>query len=180
MPYQCFSITEDLEYGIMLGLAGYRVHYADEAHANADMVVGGAIASKQRQRWEDGRLSLIRSRTLPLLQAAWRRRSAVCLDLALDLLVLPLSYVALNAAALLVAALALRQVLPLGAEWIWLGCACIVALCLYVLRGWQLSGLGREGLVGLAYVPLFVTWKLLVMLGRRDSRGWVSTRRERP
>jgi hypothetical protein len=49
VPYQAFSLTEDLEYGIDLGLAGYRVYYADEAHADADMVSGEQIASKQRR-----------------------------------------------------------------------------------------------------------------------------------
>jgi hypothetical protein len=38
--YQAFSLAEDLEYGIALGLAGYRVHYAGEAHASQDMTVG--------------------------------------------------------------------------------------------------------------------------------------------
>jgi cellulose synthase/poly-beta-1,6-N-acetylglucosamine synthase-like glycosyltransferase len=40
VPYKAFSLTEDLEYGIELGLAGVRVAYADEAHANAQMVTG--------------------------------------------------------------------------------------------------------------------------------------------
>src|SRR6185503_643631 len=31
IPYEAFSLVEDVEYGITLGLAGYRVHYADEA-----------------------------------------------------------------------------------------------------------------------------------------------------
>ena len=181
MPYRCFSLTEDLEYGIVLGLSGCRVHYADEAHANADMVVaGGNVASRQRQRWEDGRLRLIRSHTVPLLRAAWRRRSAVCLDLALDLLILPLSYVALNIALLILAAAGLCWLLPLGTGWIWLGGACALALLLHVLRAWQISGLGGKGLLSLAFVPLFIGWKLLVMLSRRDAHVWVSTRRDAP
>ena len=34
------SLTEDLEYGIAIGMCGFRVAYADEAHSNADMVSG--------------------------------------------------------------------------------------------------------------------------------------------
>jgi len=178
LPYQAYSLAEDLEYGICLGLAGHRVHYADEAHADADMVVDGANARTQRQRWEDGRAQLMRSRAAPLLLAALCQPSRICLDLALDLLLLPLSYVALNTISLIVVAWALSQWLPLWPGWLGLGLACAAVLLLHVLRGWQLSGLGRKGLIDLLYAPFFVGWKLLVMLGRRDPRGWVSTRRE--
>src|SRR5665213_1591023 len=105
VPYQAYSLTEDLEYGIDVGLAGYRVAYADEAHSNAEMVTDENVASTQRRRWEDGRFQLIRSRTIPLLLTAVRRADAVCLDLALDLMVLPLSYVALNVVLLICGAL---------------------------------------------------------------------------
>jgi len=57
VPYHAFSLTEDLEYGIDIGLAGCRVEYADEAHSNAEMVSGEQLARTQRQRWEAGSLS---------------------------------------------------------------------------------------------------------------------------
>jgi len=177
VPYQSFSLTEDLEYSITLGLAGHRVHYADEAFSNADMVTGGEIAGKQRQRWEDGRFAMIRARTGTVLRAAWTMPSKVCLDIAFDLMVLPLSYVVLNVLALVgLAALALA--LPaIGPSWLWLGLGGLVAIVLYVLRGWQLSGLGRQGLIDLARAPFFIAWKVLLMLRRRDGSGWVKTRR---
>ncbi len=179
VPYQCYSLTEDLEYGITLGLAGYRVAYADEAHADADMVSSETIARKQRQRWEEGRFAMIRTRTLPLLRAALARRSGICLDLALDLLVLPLSYVALNLAALIVLAALVAIWIP-GA-WFWCGWAlvCMATLFLHVMRGWQVSGIGRRGLLALARVPGFLLWKIMVLLGRK-SQAWVRTEREKP
>jgi cellulose synthase/poly-beta-1,6-N-acetylglucosamine synthase-like glycosyltransferase len=180
VPYRAFSLTEDVEYGIELGLAGYRVQYADEAHSDADMVSGEQIARKQRQRWEHGRFQLIRAKTLPLLQAAIRQRSAVCFDLALDLLVLPLSYVTLNVLALLVlAALATWWQVPLR-PWLWLSVACVASLIMHVLRGWQLSGIGARGLLDLARAPGYLVWKILLMLRRRSSDEWVRTDREKP
>jgi cellulose synthase/poly-beta-1,6-N-acetylglucosamine synthase-like glycosyltransferase len=179
VPYQAFSLTEDLEYGIELGLAGYRVAYADEAHADAEMVSSETIARKQRQRWEQGRWQLIVSRTLPLLRAALLRRSAVCLDLALDLLVLPLSYVALNIAALTVLAALAGLKDPSARIWAWWGLACGAALFLHVMRGWQVSGMGARGLAALAHVPGFLLWKVVLLL-RRKSDGWVRTEREKP
>jgi cellulose synthase/poly-beta-1,6-N-acetylglucosamine synthase-like glycosyltransferase len=179
VPYRAFSLAEDLEYGIELGLAGYRVAYADEAHADADMVSGQQIASKQRQRWESGRFQLIRSKTGKLLRATVRQRSWICLDLAVDLLVLPLSYIVLNI-TLLAATAALTQIwMPATRVWLWVAVGCAVCSCAYVLRGWRLSGIGARGILDLAHAPAFLIWKLMLML-RRESSEWVRTERERP
>lgn len=178
VPYRAYSLAEDIEYGIDLGLAGFRVHYADEAHVAAMMVADEQAARSQRQRWENGRWQLIRSRTLPLLRAAMGRGGRVCLDLALDLLVLPLSYVALNVAVLLVLAGIAWLWEPSMEIWLWLGLGCGMSLLLYVLRGWQLSGVGLRGLVDLLRAPFFVIWKVLLMLRARESVEWIRTKRE--
>jgi cellulose synthase/poly-beta-1,6-N-acetylglucosamine synthase-like glycosyltransferase len=179
--YNAFSLTEDMEFGIDLGMAGHRVHYAGEAHADQDMLTdGGPSARKQRQRWEDGRFQLIRSRTLPLLRAAIRRRSAVCLNLALDLIVLPLSYVALNVCVLLVLSALLQWWTGVYAGWVYLSLGCMLCLLLYVLRGWQLSHTGVRGLLDLVGAPAFVAWKVLLMIGRQHSSEWVRTERKSP
>ena len=178
VPYQAFSLTEDVEYGITIGLAGHRVAYADEAHADADMVSSEEIARKQRQRWEDGRFQLIRSKTLTLLSNAVKGHSLLCLDLAIDLLVLPLSYVALNVMALALLAglgvwLELTSVL-----YLYVALACSIGLIVYVCRGWLLSGVGAQGVWDLARVPWFLAWKVWLTLSRRESNEWVRTERE--
>jgi 1,2-diacylglycerol 3-beta-glucosyltransferase len=177
VPYKAFSLTEDLEYGIALGLAGFRVSYADEAHSDAEMVSGEKDSRKQRQRWEHGRFQLMRSKTLPLLRQGLATRNRVCLDLAFDLLVLPLSYVALNVVAFLVVAVVAGG--HVSAAWEWLAVGCCLALALHILRGWQLSGAGMRGLLDLGRAPFFLAWKLMVMLGGRESKEWVRTKRER-
>lgn len=179
VPYRAFSLAEDVEYGIDLGLAGYRVHYAGEAHVNAEMVSGEQAARSQRQRWEQGRLRLIRSKTLPLLRAA-AGGSVVCLDLLIDLFVLPLSYVALNVATLILFAAIAVLWMPDLEIWLTLGIACGLSLFLYVLRGWQLSGIGLIGLADLLRAPFFVLWKILLMIRTPRSGLWVRTRRENP
>ncbi|PBJ81641.1 glycosyl transferase family 2 [Lysobacteraceae bacterium NML93-0399] len=176
VPYRAYSLTEDLEYSICLGLAGVRVHYADEAHADGDMEAGGAAATPQRQRWELGRFALARQYALRLLQAGLHRRSAVCLDLALDLLVPPLSYLVLSALALLALAAAGAAWQPAWTFWLAWPAFSLLAIVLYVLRGWQLSGTGTRGLLDLATAPVFVLWKLLAML-RPRAAGWVRTQR---
>ena len=179
VPYQAFSLAEDLEYGIDLGLAGFRVAYADEAHSNADMVSGRQIAGKQRQRWESGRFQLIRTKTGALLRAAARQRSRICLDLALDLLVLPLSYIVLNIALLAATTGLIQFWLPAVRPWLWVSVGCAACVSAYVLRGWRLSGIGARGILDLARAPAFLAWKLILML-RRESSEWVRTERERP
>jgi cellulose synthase/poly-beta-1,6-N-acetylglucosamine synthase-like glycosyltransferase len=180
MPYNAFSLTEDVEYGIDLGLAGYRVHYVDEASADGEMVSSGASASKQRQRWEYGRFQLIRQRTLPLLYAAARNRSAVCLDLALDLMVLPLSYLVLNIGIFFLVSVLAFLVMPAFRNAIWISAACAAVVVLYVLRGWRLSGIGWRGLLDLLWAPVFLVWKVLSMVNRRGPKEWVRTDRENP
>jgi 1,2-diacylglycerol 3-beta-glucosyltransferase len=178
LPYQAFSLTEDLEYGLRLGLGGVRVAYADEASANGDMVSSAQVAGKQRQRWESGRFEMIRKFALPTLASALRRRDAVQWDLALDLLVLPLSYVVMNALLLLLGGLAAwygGQAEALG--FVCLGLACLGALVLHIARGWQVSGTGARGLLALTYAPFYMVWKLAVMLGSK-SKEWIRTDRE--
>jgi cellulose synthase/poly-beta-1,6-N-acetylglucosamine synthase-like glycosyltransferase len=177
-PYKAFSLAEDIEFGIELGLAGHRVHYAGEAHASQEMVSDAATAAKQRQRWENGRFQLIRSHTLVLLRAAIRRRSAICLDLALDLLLLPLTLVALNVAVLLAASIFAAWWNSAFSGWVWLSLICASSLVVYILRGWQLSETGARGLLDLAGAPAFVVWKVLLMLNRHGSTEWIRTDRK--
>lgn len=179
VPYRAFSLAEDLEYGIELGLAGHRVAYVDEAHADADMVSGEKIASTQRQRWEGGRFQLIRSKTGKLLRAAITQRSRICLDLALDLLALPLSYIVLNIIMLALTSAIAQLWLPEVRIWLWVALGSAACVAAYVLRGWRLSGVGARGLLDLARAPAFLAWKMIVML-RRESSEWVRTERERP
>jgi cellulose synthase/poly-beta-1,6-N-acetylglucosamine synthase-like glycosyltransferase len=178
VPYKAFSLTEDLEYGIDLGTAGFRVAYADEAHSDAEMVSGEKDSRKQRQRWEQGRFQLVRSRTWPLLRQAVREPSRICLDLALDLMVLPVSYVFLNIAILLGLTFWLASMRPQSAPWLSVGVLCALSLILYILRGWQLSGAGLRGLLDLGRAPFFLAWKLMVMLKGGGSKEWVRTKRE--
>jgi len=86
--------------------------------------------------------------------------------------------VAANVAMLVVLAGVALPWEPSIETWLWLGLGCGVSLSLYVLRGWQLSGVGVRGLVDLLRAPLFVVWKSLLMLRARKSSEWVRTKRE--
>jgi len=181
VPHNAFSIVEDVEYGLRLGEAGHRVHYADEAHVYGEMVSSAAAASSQRRRWEEGRKDLVRRNGFRLLRAGISRRNAVLVDLALDLLVPPLSRIAVASCLGLLAAVALS----LASGRLGLSVAsfgfCVISVVLYVLRGWSVSGTGFRGLLDLGLAPVYVLWKASLRLRRasRPTSSWVRTKRER-
>lgn len=177
VTYEAFSLAEDVEYGVRLGQAGRRVWYAGEAQVLSEMVTSEKAARSQRRRWEEGRRSLAGSFALSLLGQGLRRRSALLLDLAVDLLVPPLSFVvaaACGGTAVAVAAWSTGYAWPaVCAAW----AACVAMLFVYVVRGVVLSGTGLRGFVDLAAAPAYVTWKLALRL-RGGGRSWVRTSRE--
>jgi hypothetical protein len=133
----------------------------------------------QRSRWESGRRALARQHAGPLLLRAIRVRSALLLDLALDLLVPPLS---LLVAATFLGLISSMAGLGLGlatttAAMTWTACA--AALGLYLARGWYDSGAGWHGLRDLVHVPGFILWKLALAAQQRGTLPgrWIRTPR---
>ncbi len=179
VPYDAFSVVEDLEYGIRLAEAGHRVHFAHEARVWAEMPTGERASGTQRQRWEAGRRRMARLHAGRLLLRWLRERDRVSLDLALDLLVPPLATIALWVAFGLAASAALswRQGQVVIAAWVAVGSG--LGLSLYALRAWQLSGTGARGLYSLRFIPRYVAWKLALRARRSASAGsaWVRTAR---
>jgi 1,2-diacylglycerol 3-beta-glucosyltransferase len=180
VPHEAFSIVEDVEYGVRLGEAGHRVHYADEAHVYGEMVSSAAGAGSQRRRWEEGRKELVRRNASRLVRAGLRTRNRVLFDLGLDLLVPPLSRIAVGSVlgALIAGALSFfSQRVAISAVSFGF---CVVAVVLYVLRGWSVSGTGLRGLLDLAFAPIYVIWKagLRVRKASSPTSSWVRTKRE--
>ena len=184
VPHEAFTIVEDVEYGIRMGFAGYRVHYAGDARVLGEMPVTAGAARSQRQRWELGRWLLVRRHAGPLLREAFRRRSRILLDLAADLLVPPLSYVGLAVASGVVGS-ALWWLVGRGSWWAFAPwCLASFGLALYVARGVWLADVGPRFLLDVFCVPVYVLWKIGVTLKRASARKgeWVRTTRdgERP
>jgi 1,2-diacylglycerol 3-beta-glucosyltransferase len=179
VPHDAFSVVEDVEYGIRLGLAGHRVHFAGEALVLGDMVTSEKGSQSQRRRWEGGRWELARRHAGRLLAQGLRRGSAVLLDLALDLLVPPLTYVA--SAVMVGTALALAWVIIGNGAWWSLAPWAMSALAfgVYVARGVWLSRVGPRAVLDLAWAPIYMIWKIGLALRASPSREseWVRTER---
>ena len=182
VPHDAFSVVEDLEYGIRLGRAGHRVHYAGEAKVFGEMVASERASRSQRQRWEGGRSAIARQHALGLLTEGVRRRRLLLLDLAADLLVPPLTYVALTAALGLLAATGWVVLLGGPAFTLVPWAAAAGGLALYVLCGAALAHVGPRALLDLMWAPVYMGWKVVLGLrsrsrGRRPPQEWVRTAR---
>jgi cellulose synthase/poly-beta-1,6-N-acetylglucosamine synthase-like glycosyltransferase len=180
VPHDAFSVVEDVEYGIRIARKGHRVAYAHEAHVLGEMVAGEKASRSQRRRWEGGRAQLMKQHGLPLLKEGLRLRKPMLVDLAADVLVPPLSW--LVAPAFLGLCATFVAMLVTGEPMVSYGLFALASatLCFYVLRGWMLSGVGLRGLLDLAYAPVYVLWKVKLMLSRPEEKKgeWVRTTRE--
>ena len=178
-PHKAFGLVEDVEYGIAIGLQGVRIAYADEAQVYGEMVSSAAASQTQRQRWEGGRMQLVREKLPRLVGRAIAERNLMLFDLAMDLAIPPLSYLGLSVAlgALLEAIVWFFHAPQVGGGVFWL----INAVCLlaYVFRGAQLSRLGFKAALALLYAPIYVIWKIVLMLKPGGkNQAWIRTRRE--
>lgn len=184
LPWNAFGVTEDLQYGLELLLAGVRVRFAPAAVVLATMPAIAANAESQRIRWEQGRLPVRRRYARLLLGTGLRRASFRLLDAWIDLVTPPfVQLMAFNgamAAAHVPAALLLPGVfLPWLAAW----GAVFAAGLLHVFAGLA-SARADAGLYrALLHVPRYAFWKLLLRRKHPPSRSpedWVRTTRETP
>jgi len=182
IPHRAYSVVEDVEYGIRLGEAGHRVYYADAAHVYGEMVTTSTAADSQRRRWEEGRKLLVHQHALRLLRKGLSERKKVPFDLAMDLLVPPLSRIAVGLVLGWLGALALTVTLRAPGVSLLAFSLGVAGLVAYVLRGWMLSGTGLRGLLDLLLAPIYVFWKLTLRFRRptRATSDWVRTAREKP
>jgi 1,2-diacylglycerol 3-beta-glucosyltransferase len=181
VPPTAFSLVEDVEYGMLLGFAGARVTYVGEASVAAYMPAGSDASRSQRQRWEIGRRDLTRKYLPMLLRESVKRRDVVLLDLAMDLVVPPLTTLATAVSV----GLALSTVVVGFGASASLSLACWLAsfLCLafYIARGLALTGDGLGAVRDLSWAPVYAIWKLtLAIRPSAASRGeWIRTTRTR-
>ena len=172
VPYDAFSVVEDLEYHLHLVMAGERVRYLDEAVISADFPESKAGESVQRSRWEGGRLNAARSIALPLAGKMLRGRLRLFEPLC-DLTGLPLAF---GVFALLVAAC-----LPVGWLRWYAGFSLLVVVAHVLTAAW--AGPDFAGTLRLlALSPVYILRKLWmipgVLRGSSSKAAWVRTERD--
>ncbi len=178
VPHKVYGVVEDVEYGVRLGMAGIRVAFVPETWIQSDAPVSAQASLSQRRRWEGGRIALMTTLLPRVWRAALASRSRVLFDLALDLMVPPISYPALLVVlggVIEAAHIAVAGELSVAAP-LWAFSA--FALFAYVMRGVAFSGTGMGGVFALAAAPAYVVWKLVVAKPWKATGAWVRTQRE--
>jgi 1,2-diacylglycerol 3-beta-glucosyltransferase len=176
--WRWYTLAEDVEFHLVLVRQGVRVDFAPEAVVLADMPVTLAQAASQNQRWERGRLQLLRHHAPGLLGDAVRLRSPLRLDAVAEQCIPPLSV----PFALGLAVLPLS--LPIGAY----PAAALAAVGLglqlaYLVTALALVRAPLGAYLALAHAPTYVAWKVGLYaqaLVSTRTLAWVRTARHEP
>lgn len=180
VPHAAFSKTEDLEFGVQLGLRGVRVAFAGGTRVYGDMPERPAVVATQRERWIGGRAAMARRFVPALVGQAFRDRSLVAADLACDLLTPPLSVLLLASVSGL--ALSLPLALAAGAPtWsfvVWL--FALAGLSAHVAHAARVAGRGRALVRAAGKIPGYALGQALTAARalRRPEDVWVRTARK--
>jgi cellulose synthase/poly-beta-1,6-N-acetylglucosamine synthase-like glycosyltransferase len=169
------SLTEDIEYHMELIRAGERAMFAPDAVVWAEMPDSLKASQTQNERWERGRMDMVRTYVPGLISEGLRRRNFLLLDAAIEQLIPPFSVVAGLSVVTLVAALLLRSPRAIG-----LAVVNIIGQIIYIFTGLALARAPRTVYQALLFAPAFVFWKLVLyvrlLLGIKPG-GWVRTTR---
>jgi len=172
VPYTAESIVEDLEYHLLLAGQGKKVCFADRATVYGVMPEGREAQSSQRARWEGGRLRVARE-WVPKLVTQLRRGRLAAAEPILELLTLPLAYLALLALVLCI--------LPYP-FFRWYGTAVLATLLIHVLSAAAVGGTFLKSFLSLISAPFYIAWKTTTLLAVVRSSGrkteWVRTQRK--
>ena len=184
MPWQAFSLVEDIEYTNRLALAGIKVTYVPLALIYSQAAHTGKQASTQRMRWEGGRIKQAKQDVPDLMRHFLTKGDWVAFDRAVDLLIPPLTI-------LLFSLFALTFVNLL--DWLWLGglglsltlAACLfllVAMVFFVVGGLWIGRCPLSAYTALLFAPFYMVWKLPLyfkMALRRTPQQWIRTSRSK-
>jgi cellulose synthase/poly-beta-1,6-N-acetylglucosamine synthase-like glycosyltransferase len=172
-------IVEDMKFGIDLALAGYPAVFCPDAKVTSYFPSDKTAEGTQRTRWEHGHLSMILHEFPRLLACAFWERNVRLLGLAMDLVVPPLSLLALMVTAMcslnLLFFLFEDITWPLNLSLITLGLfASVIAIAWY---GW-----GRKviSFLSMLTIPFYMLSKIPLYLRflTKRQKSWVKTERD--
>jgi 1,2-diacylglycerol 3-beta-glucosyltransferase len=182
IPWDTYSLNEDLEYGLILLLNGVQVDFAPETFVIATMPTQPQHAVSQRSRWERGRFPVIRKYSVKLLTASVTKLSYIIFDALIEL-VTPAFVNLFGFTLLMFCVSGLLFFTGVDASMLFLilwGMIVLLGL-MHVFIGLYAVGVDRLLLKAFFYVPKYVLWKLMVyvkIFHRQNQNEWVRTTRE--
>ncbi len=162
VPYNSFSIVEDLEYHTRLIRAGKRVEFVEEVTVWSDMPATAEDAKSQRERWEGGRFRMIAEQVPALLRDVVLQRRMGLVEPLFELLLLPLAFHALLVLALLAVARGAVAAYALFA---------MAVIVLHVVTAMRVGRADAEDWRALLTAPFYVLWKLVNLGGILKTAG---------
>lgn len=173
-------LVEDMEFQLELLTEGIIVEYEPAARVEAEMPHTFRNSVTQHQRWEAGRLSLVRRFVPRLVAEVARPRRAervAAADAIADACVPPLSL--LGGAALVSTAVGgAAAALSPRYRGAWKGGAVVTAvLVVHVVVAMRMVRAPRAAYVALLQAPRLAVWKAWIMLRSAGGADWVRTTR---
>ena len=132
-------IAEDMKLGLELAAQGQAPHFCPSAVVTSTFPTSDKGSRAQRQRWEQGHISLILSAAPNLIYAAIKGRDIKLFATALDLSVPPLSLL-ISVLTAAVVGTAIAAITGLSAKPFFLIAACLVLVAAAVLLAWIKHG----------------------------------------
>lgn len=183
VPWDAYSLTEDLEYGIKLLLNDIDIVFAPEAIGFNVVPKDAKNAESQRERWEIGRYPILEKYTGKLLKESFKRKSFKIFDTLIDLVTPPLVNMLIFAFIMSIASLMmwwgglLESILYF---WLWMA---IIGLGIFhTLLGLHAAKAGWTAYRSLFYVPRYALWKVYIYFKVLFLKGrtteWIRTSRE--
>ncbi len=174
IPYDSYSIVEDLEYHLRLIRAGKKVEFLEQTSVRSEMPANAKDAESQRARWEGGRFKMIRQIAPKLCMEVMRGKLRM-LEPLLELLLLPLAYHFIWLLFLMVLAWFT------GVGFLIYSLLAMIIFVLHIVVAMYLGGCDKHDVFALFKAPGYILWKLL-KLGKifkmsKDDAGWQRTKR---
>ena len=182
IPWDAYSLAEDVDYGLQLLLHGKPTYFAPEAEVYATMPQQTENAQSQRARWEGGRVSLIRKYSLLLLKAAWKSRSYMYFDTLVDLIT-PSVVNMIAIVGVMVVLNILILFTGIGSTYGYSIYWSVVGMCglFHLIIGLYIARADRSLYRALLNVPRYFLWKIglyLHIFKGKNQNEWIRTTRE--
>ncbi|HTR81295.1 MAG TPA: glycosyltransferase family 2 protein [Bacteroidota bacterium] len=182
IPWQAHSLTEDLEYGLILLLKGVPTIFCPETSVVATMPAVPKNAESQRTRWEAGRVPVLRKYVPLLFKAILYRPSWQLADALIDLLTPAfVNIVGLILAVLVVKLLLLSAGVPDAMAYFNFWCLLLTLCGIYVFGGLIAADADVFLFKATLYLPRYIFWKINLyakLLLKGVTKDWIRTTRE--
>ncbi|MEM9773078.1 MAG: glycosyltransferase family 2 protein [Chloroflexota bacterium] len=180
------SLTEDIEFHMDLLLSGQKVYFAPNATIWAEMPNSIQDADSQNERWETGRLDMAKKYVPKLLRKGFSGsgNSIAQLDAVMEHVIPPFAiFNAISLLLLIISAVYLLFAPSVSLAWFnfYLTLFILGAQIVYLLSGLIQTNAPSSVYRNLLYAPLYVIWKLLLVLrifGKKEAQdNWIRTTR---